>query len=616
MQPPHFRANVTPTMPTTETALPEPAVLRRIGRVRAVAARLEHAPQTLRALVRADELWLVLLAAMVGIAAGLAVVAMNEATQLAHVVLYGLQIGERLSAQASIAPLRAFIPATGGLLMGLSLLALARWRPRRAVDPIEANALYGGRMSLSDSVVLVGQTLISNGCGASVGLEAGFTQIGAAMASRVGRGFRLRRGDMRVLVGAGAAAAIAAAFNAPLAGAFYAFELVIGTYTLATLAPVVAAAITAVTVQRMLLGDIEGFAVPPMEVAETAAFLPLIALGVLAALAGVGLMRGVTLTEEAFRRSTVPAWLRPAIGGLVVGALALVSPEVLSSGHGALKAGLTADLPLGLLLLSLGLKSAASAISIGSGFRGGLFFASLLMGALLGKAFAAVMLLVSPMPMFPEVVYGLVGMSAFAVAVVGGPLTMAFLALESTGSLPLTVAVLAAAVVSSLTVRRTFGYSFATWRFHLRGENIRSAVDIGWMRSLTVGRMMRREVRTVPADMHLAMFCRENPLGSANRVVALDEADRYAGIVWLDDAYAAQESASRVADVLHHRDVVLLPDMNVKDAAAKFESAEADALAVVDGLDTLKVIGLLTEQYALRRYVEELDRRRRDLSGE
>ncbi len=136
------------------------------------------------------------------------------------------------------------------------------------------------------------------------------------------------------------------------------------------------------------------------------------------------------------------------------------------------------------------------------------------------------------------------------------------------------------------------------------------------MRSLTVGRMMRREVRTVPADMHLAMFCRENPLGSSNRVVALDAAGRYAGIVWLDDAHGAHETASRVADVLHHRNVVLLPDMTVKEAVAKFESAEADALAVVDGAASLTVIGLLTEQYALRRYAEELERRRRDLSGE
>jgi CIC family chloride channel protein len=304
------------------------------------------------------------------------------------------------------------------------------------------------------------------------------------------------------------------------------------------------------------------------------------------------------------------------MGGCVVGGLALITPAILGSGHAALRNGLAANLALPGAALLLVVKAVASSVSIGSGFRGGLFFASLLMGAMLGKSFAALMLLVSPMPILPDMVYGLVGMSGLAVAIVGGPLTMSFLALEITGSLPLTVAVLAAAVVSSLTVRRTFGYSFATWRFHLRGEAIRSAVDIGWVRNLTVGRMMRRDYRTVPADQPLAQFRRENPLGSANRVIALDERDRYAGIVWISDAHAASDTLSRVSEVLHNAKDVLLPHMTVKEAVAMFEAAEADALAVVDGVETRQVLGLLTEQYALRRYAEELDRRRRDLSGE
>ncbi len=589
-------------------------LLGRVGaRVRATQLAVAHAPRTLRSLVRGDEIFLVFLAALLGVVVGLIVVGMNVSTQFCREFFYHLPHGQRLSAQASIAPWTALVPALGGLLVGLTTLAAAR----RVVDPIEANALYGGQMSLRDSLVVVGQTMLSNGFGASVGLEAGYAQIGSAVASRTGQAFRVRRTDLRVLVGAGAAGAIAAAFNAPLTGAFYAYELVIGTYTLATLAPVVAAALTAVSVTRLLLGDEPGFDVPLVSVAETAAFLPLIALGVTAALAGIAIMRGVTLTEDLFRRSRVPVWLRPVLGGLAVGGMALLAPSVLSSGHGALRAGLTADLSLGTLLLLLGLKSMASAISIGSGFRGGLFYASLLMGALLGKAFAAIMLLISPLPMFPEVVYALVGMRALAVAVVGGPLTMSFLALESTGSLPLTVAVLAAAVVSSLTVRRTFGYSFATWRFHLRGESIRSAVDVGWMRTLTVGRMMRREITTVSASMTLAVFRRENPLGSTNRVIALGPNGQYAGIVWLADAHAAAESdAKTVAELLHHTRIVLLPQMTVKDAVAAFENAEADALAVVDSKQGMQVIGLLTEQYTLRRYAEELEKRRRDLSGE
>jgi CIC family chloride channel protein len=176
--------------------------------------------------------------------------------------------------------------------------------------------------------------------------------------------------------------------------------------------------------------------------------------------------------------------------------------------------------------------------------------------------------------------------------------------------------VVGAAVVSAITVRRTFGYSFATWRFHVRGEAIRSAIDIGWIRNLTVGRMMRREMRVVRADTTLAAFRRDVPLGATARTVVVDQANRYAGIVLVAEAHAAEVKATTLADLLHNKNDVLLPQMTIKDAVAKFEQAEADALVVVDGNESRRVIGLLTEQYALRRYSEELDRRRRELSGE
>jgi len=576
-----------------------------------------HAPQTLRALVRADELWLVLLAALVGCAAGLLVVIMNVATLEMHRLLFLLYGHERLSGMNALDRGRAvLVPSIGGLAFGLAGLVIARFWPRRAVDAIEANALYGGRMSLNDSVIVTLQTIFSNGVGASIGLEAGYTQIGAAIGSRLGRSFRVRRNDLRLLVGCGAAGAIGAAFNAPLTGAFYAFELVIGTYSIATLAPVVAASIAAIAVDRWLLGDTGGFDlilpsnIPPFD------YVPVLALGMICALLGIAIMRAVTLTEELFRKSRVPPWLRPAVGGLLLGLMALITPQILSSGHAALHLGINAPYSLQFLALLVVLKALATTISIGSGFRGGLFFASLFLGGMLGKLFAAVLAAVTVSPMLPGVVCAVVGMSGLATAIVGGPLTMAFLALESTGSLPLTIAVLAASVVSALTVRRTFGYSFATWRFHLRGEAIRSAVDVGWMRNLTVGRMMRREVRTVRADTPIANFRRDFPLGAEQRVVVVDQSDRYAGIVQVAEAHAVDVNISQVGETLHYTDQFLLPQMSVKDAISAFEQSESDALAVVDNRESRRVIGLLTEQYALRRYSEELDRRRRDLSGE
>ena len=210
----------------------------------------------------------------------------------------------------------------------------------------------------------------------------------------------------------------------------------------------------------------------------------------------------------------------------------------------------------------------------------------------------------------------IVGMGAVSVAVIGGPLTMTFIALETTGDFWLTTAVLIAIIIAAQVTRETFGYSFATWRFHLRGEAIRSAVDIGWMRNLTVGRMMRREMRTVRAETPLSAFKRDFPLGATQRVIALDEEDRYAGIVLLPEAHADADDDHKVRDIVHYAETVLLPQMTIKEAVAMFENAESDALVVVDNAQDRRVIGLLTEAHALRRYAEELDRARRDLIGE
>jgi chloride channel protein, CIC family len=243
-----------------------------------------------------------------------------------------------------------------------------------------------------------------------------------------------------------------------------------------------------------------------------------------------------------------------------------------------------------------------------------MFFASLLLGAVLGKLFAVLIASVA-LPQVDPMLLAIVGMSAFGAAVIGAPLAMTFLALETTRDFAVAGAVLMAVTNASIVVRRLFGYSFATWRFHLRGETIRSAHDIGWIRDLTVGKLMRRNLRTVRTDMHLSAFRREFPLGSAKRVAAVDEADRYAGLVPVPEAQLETSGAERVADLLEVTDQVLLPAMNAKEAMAVFDTTEADALVVVDSLETRRVVGLLSEANLLRRYSEEVEKRQREEMG-
>jgi CIC family chloride channel protein len=579
--------------------------------------RYLEAPRRLRAFVRAHETSLVVLAALVGTTAGLVVAAMGAAVELLHVALFNLAMGDRLSSQVRIDPLRALlVPVLGGLLLGLAFLLLLRWRPAREIDPIEANALHGGRMSFRGSVIVALQTIWSSGVGASVGLEAGYTQLASGLAASLGRGFHLRRADQRLMVGCGAAAAIAGAFGAPLAGAFYAFELVIGGYTPASLTPVGVAAVAGYFVAHAFTVLTLGVGVGPVGDVLGRDLAIAAVLGILAALFGIGIMRGVALCEALLSKTGIWSPLRPALGGLAVGLLALQTPQVMSSGHGALHFAGLVSMPLAAMATVFVLKAIASVISLGSGFRGGLFFATLFLGALGGRLFAAGFDVIWPGLDLDPNVYAVVGMSALSASVIGGPLTMSFIALESTGDLWLTTIVLVAVIISTQITREWFGYSFATWRLHLRGETIRSAADIGWIRDLTVRHLMRPDVVTVNADMPVKEFRSKFPLGSKTQVIVVDAVGHYAGLVVVADAHAPDiEIMNGLHAILHHRNIVLHPAMNIQEAIAIFDTAEAESLAVVETGDQ-RPVGILTEAHAMRRYAEESERQRREVIGE
>jgi CIC family chloride channel protein len=568
----------------------------------------------LRAQIRSSELWLVFLAVWVGAAAGGLALLLGAAAHGMQVALFGLEPEVRLSVAPPIAPLRLLALPAGGLVLGALGYAWARRRPAPAVDPVEANALRGGRMSLQDSAFVALQTLASNGFGASVGLEAAYTQVGASVASRLGVWLNLRRADLRLLVGAGAGAAIAAAFGAPLTGAFYAFEVVIGAYTVSGVAPVAAAALVGALVARAFGEDVYGMAPQALRASLTFAGFGLYAgLGLLCAAFGVLVMRLVAVVEGLAARLNIPRGLRPAVGGALLIAFAVYSPQTLSSGHGALRYDLAVDPGLKAVLFLLALKAGASIVSLGFGFRGGLFFASLFLGSLLGRAYAAGLNATHWAALDPVIV-SLVGMSALAVAVIGGPLTMTFLALETTGDFGIAAAALTASLFASLVVRETFGYSFSTWRLHLRGETIRSAHDVGRLRSLTAGSMMRPASGVLPAATSLAEARRRFPLGSARQVVLLDQAGAYAGLLTVAGLYAEGQAAPTAGALAEHIGAALAPDMTVKQIMEAFDQTEADELAVVDAMGV--PLGVLSEAHATRRYAEELEKSRRDLIGE
>ncbi|CAN7218917.1 chloride channel protein [Phenylobacterium sp. LjRoot219] len=568
----------------------------------------------LRARFRASEAWFIALAIAVGIGAGVLAVIQSRLAHGLQEQFFGISPLARLSATTNLDPWSLLWLPVGGLVLAGYTRLVGFWK-RPVIDVVEANSLYGGRMSLRGSLVICGQTLISNGFGASVGLEAAYAQAGGGLASSLGQRLRLRRHDLRTLVGAGAGAAIGAAFGAPLTGAFYAFEVVIGSYAPSMIAPVAAACLAGVVAANTLGVDSYAIHISVTQTPDVPAYALYAVLGVICAVFGILLMLLVARGEQFAKALPMPAWARYLLGGLALAGLAWIEPQTLSSGHGALHHDLIFVMPLVTLASILCLKTLASVLALSIGFRGGLFFASLFLGSLLGQIYARLLAMTDlPAALLPQSA-ALVGMGALATAVVGGPLTMSFLVLETTHDFGVTVATLAASLVASSLVRERFGYSFSTWRLHLRGETIRSARDVGWVRSLTAGRMMRTDVPTIAETTTLAEFRRRFPLGGPSRVVLLDSEHRYAGIAPTAAAYVEGHPADeRAAALAQNKTATLTPAMNIAEVMQAFDAAQTEELAVVD--PSGEVLGVLAEVYVSKRYAKELERAQEQLFGE
>ncbi|MGH6970791.1 MAG: chloride channel protein, partial [Caulobacteraceae bacterium] len=332
---------------------------------------------------------LVVIAAAIGAAAGAGTIAIGLVSHGIQELFYNLNFDERLSSAIRIAPIRMLTLPFGGTVFVVITWLWSRGRRGRPVDPVEANALRGGRMSFRDSLFVVAQTISSNGFGASVGLEAAYSQLGGAIASLTGRALNLRRNDLRTFVGAGAGAAIGAAFGAPLTGAFYAFEVIIGSYTIGNVAPVVAASLAAVLVTNLAHFQPMVLRIAAAPELSLSHYVMFVGLGLVCALFGIAVMRLVGWVEALTGRlARGGRMFRPIVGGAILALLAMEAPQTLSSGHGAMHLDFVADLGMAALAFLIVTKATASVVSLGFGFRGGLFFASLYLGSLVGRLYA------------------------------------------------------------------------------------------------------------------------------------------------------------------------------------------------------------------------------------
>ncbi|MBK8909398.1 MAG: chloride channel protein [Rhodospirillales bacterium] len=565
-----------------------------------------------------DVLRLSLLAMLIGVMVGGAVILFREAIALIQSVAFGSG-SPRLWFHAAQLPWwhRLLTPTLGGLLVGVWIHAMMPdRRPPTVADAIEASALKAGRMSFRAGLWGGVASALSIGCGASVGREGPAVHIGATVGSWLAQIFNLPRRSTQTLLGCGAAAAVAASFNAPIAGALFANEVVIGHYALKSFAPVVVSSVIGTIVSRAWFGDFPAFEVSVLPIRSAWEIPAFLGLGVLAGLTAILLMRGIRLAELGAARLPGPPWLRPAAAGALVGSIAVVLPQVLGIGYGVTEQALMGVMPLALLAAVCIAKIIATAISLGFGFAGGVFSPSLVIGAMLGGAYGT-LLAELPIATSESGAYTIIGMGAVAAAVLGAPISTSLIVFEMTANYPLTIAVMLAVVVSTAVGRSLHRQSFFTWQLEQRGLDLLGGFQAALLRSIRVHEVVSPRCEVVSPDLGLSDLRIIVPQSLYGEVFVVgDNGELLGSITFADLSLAAFDRSLDglvVAGDLVRRDrPVIASDESLETALRTIRSARRVLLAVVDDRESRRFAGVVHERDAMNAYTQALLEARRD----
>lgn len=450
---------------------------------RKLAKRLIALRRLRRTLQRHDAMRVWLFAVLIGVIVAYGVIGFRFSINWISSIAFGETEEGIVSAASSLGPLRAFAtPVVGGLAV-TGLLYLAdrfKWLPggrgQGVADVIEARAIAGGYISLRAGVAAAAVSALSLGAGASAGREGPAVHLGATIASIIKRRFGFSPRQRRTLLGCGAAAAVAASFNAPVAGVLFALEVILGNYALSVFGPIAAASVAAAIVTRIHLGDFPAFALPDYGAAGPID-VPLSAiLGIVCGFAATAFLLATEKLTDGVRefaaRRRISYLFLPPIGGVIIGAIGVFFPEVFGVGYEAVTKALAGDYTILMLAALMVMKGAATAVTLSCRFGGGVFSPGLVIGAFTGAAFGAVLHLVFPDAAASPVYYAMIGMGAAAGAILGAPISTTLIVFEMTGEYGITVSLMVAVAIATMITQWICGQSFFHWQLARRGYDL------------------------------------------------------------------------------------------------------------------------------------------------
>ncbi|MBW1786145.1 MAG: chloride channel protein [Deltaproteobacteria bacterium] len=563
---------------------------------------------TLKSVWTNEHAIMTILAMLVGLAGGFGAIGFRWLISFCQRVFYGSG-GELLDVLLA-APWYAkiWVPAAGGLIVGPLVYFLAREAKGHGVPEVMAAvALHSGIIRKRIVVIKSLASAVSIGSGGSVGREGPIVQIGSAIGSVIGQLLNVSADRIRTLVGCGAAAGIAATFNAPIAGAMFALEIVLGDFGLATFSPIVISAVSATAVSRHFLGDFPAFVVPAYELASKWEFPLYITLGLFCSFVAVAFTRFLYLAEDLFDDFKFPEYLKALLGGVILGIVGLLFPSLLGVGYGGIDACLGDQLAWWMMFVLVFGKIVATSITIGSGGSGGIFAPSLFIGAMAGGFFGT-----AAHALFPEIAsspgaYSIVGMGAVVAGTTHAPLSAILILFEMTGDYKIILPLMTACIISSLTAGQLFTESIYTLKLARRGVNLKAGREVNVLKSISVRSAMNPDIDTVREGMSLGELADKISKSKYNSFPVVNSEGHLAGILsfldYKDVAFDTNLKDLVVAKELATANVVTVSvDDNLYDALEKITSKDFSILPVVSPADPTTLLGILTRRDIIGAY--------------
>ena len=562
---------------------------------------------------RSEHVFMIIAAVIIGILGGFGAIGFRSMIQLFQKLFWQTDSFSVATVQSTSPLLRVLIPALGGLLCGFIVYKFAREAKGHGVpEVIESVALHSGIIRARVVIVKALASAISIASGGSVGREGPIVQVGSALGSSVGQLLKVNARQLKTLVGCGAAAGIAATFNAPIAGALFAAEIILGDFAVAQFSPIVISSVTATVLSRHFMGNLPAFEIPPYELISAFEFIPYLVLGISAGIVAVLFNISIHKSEDLFAKIPISDPFRAGIGGMLIGGIAFGFPQIHGVGYETITSALLGHSAIFLLAALVFVKIIATAVTIGSGGSGGIFAPSLFIGAMLGGLIGKI-----AHQYYPEITagsgaYALVGMGAVVAAATHAPISAIIIIFELTNTYQIIPPLMVSCIISVLLATWLKRESIYTDKLVKRGINIHQGKDINILKNILVRQVIHKEILTLPETASFPEVIRKMIQSPHQELFIINSNNEYIGhLSWKDLGQVIKEE-NELANLIIAADISRIDisavhtDDNLDLVMHQFARFGVEELPVIADSGRPVLIGSVRQKDVIEAYNKEI----------